>query len=326
MLRTHSGNDRAEQFRQCARTAFLCIAVGAGFLHAQVPSANTAGAPAQQKQAAAAGDNERGITLYVSVTDSKHNSVNDLKAPDFAVDEDGRRQEITAFSHEDLPVSMGILVDNSGSMREKRAAVAQAMLNLVKASNPGSEAFVVNFSDLPYLDQDFTNDLTLLREALNRLDSRGGTALRDAVIASADHLSKAAKYRKRVLVLVTDGEDNESQESLEKVMRTVGDENGPVLYAIGILGSEGRERRARQTLEELAKQTGGLALFPKSLSAVNESAQRIARDIRGQYSLTYRSSHPGETQTLIHVKVSTLTGKFEVRCRPAYFSAPHPPK
>jgi VWFA-related protein len=135
--------------------------------------------------------------------------------------EDDQPQRIVNFRSDDVPVSIGILVDNSGSMREKRAAVTKAVVNLVKASNKDDEAFVVNFNDEPYLDQDFTSDVNLMREALDRLDSRGGTALYEAVIAAADHLAKLGRKDKKVLLVITDGEDNESRQTLEEAIRNV---------------------------------------------------------------------------------------------------------
>jgi len=148
------------------------------------------------------------VVLNVTVLDEHNKLVMNLNKPDFKVSEDGVPQSIIAFQHEDLPVSMGILVDNSGSMRDKRAAVNSAALDLVKASNRDDEAFIVNFSDEAYIDQDFTSDIGKLRDGLGHIDSKGGTALYDAVVASADQLAKGAKRPKQVLLVITDGEDN----------------------------------------------------------------------------------------------------------------------
>ena len=143
-----------------------------------------------------------------------------LEQGDFAVSEDGHQQVITSFRHEDIPVAMGIVVDNSGSMREKRQKVNAAALNLVRASNPSDEVFIVNFNDEYYLDQDFTSSINKLKAGLEKIESRGGTALYDAVVASADHLKKDAKLEKKVIFVVTDGEDNESSETLEQAVRS----------------------------------------------------------------------------------------------------------
>lgn len=261
------------------------------------------------------------VTLPVTVMDDKHHIVTNLQKNDFVVYEDGQPQEILECRREDIPVSIGILVDNSGSMREKRAAITKAVVNLVKASNPSDEVFVVNFNDEPYMDQDFTSNVSLMREALDRLDSRGGTALYDAVIASADHLAKAAKRDKKVLLVVTDGEDNESRESLEQAIRAVQDENGPTIYTIGILGSEGKQRRAKRALEALSLQTGGVAFFPKNLEEVDEISQQVAHDIRNQYNIVYKPSSPKEGYHSLKV-VARASGykDLQVRTKSGYFS------
>ena len=128
------------------------------------------------------------VLLHATVVDDKERIVTSLNKNDFSVFEDGKPQTIISFHHEDIPVAMGVLIDNSGSMREKRAKVNQAALNLVRSSNPQDEVFVVNFNDEYYLDQDFTNDLLKLKEALEKIDAKGGTALYEAMVASADHL------------------------------------------------------------------------------------------------------------------------------------------
>ena len=151
------------------------------------------------------------VLLHATVVDDKQHIVTNLDRTAFAVFEDGKPQNIISFYNEDIPVSMGIVIDNSGSMREKRTKVNQAALNLVRSSNPQDEVFVVNFNDEYYLDQDFTNDLLKLKEALEKIDARGGTALYEAVVASAEHLKRDARLERKVLFVVTDGEDNASR-------------------------------------------------------------------------------------------------------------------
>ena len=145
---------------------------------------------------------------------------------------------MTSFRQEDIPVSMCIVIDNSGSMREKRDKVNKAALNLVRASNPHDEVCVVNFNDEYYLDQPFTSKLTLLKEALEKVEARGGTALYDAMVATSSEMKAHARLQKKVLFVVTDGEDNASRESLEETVRNLQQENGPTVYAIGLLGEE----------------------------------------------------------------------------------------
>ena len=263
------------------------------------------------------------VSLPVTVVDHKQHLVTTLGQNDFLIYEDEQQQKITLFRREDIPVSIGILVDNSGSMREKRAAVSKAVLNLVKASNPHDEVFIVNFNDEPYLDQDFTNDIGLLREALDRLDARSGTALYDAVIAAADHLAKGAKLEKKVLLVITDGEDNESRMSLEQAIRAVQGDSSPTIYSIGILGSDGGERRAKRALESLSVQTGGLAFFPKNLEEVDEISQQVARDIRNGYTLTYKPSNPQTNGGYRKVKVEVRASGYkdlQVRTKTGYFA------
>lgn len=263
------------------------------------------------------------VTLSATVLDSRRHLVTNLSPTNFAVFEDNQPQQITSFRREDIPVSIGIVVDNSGSMRTKRAAVTKAVLNLIQASNPQDEVFVVNFNDDPYLDQDFTNKVPQLREALDRVDSRGGTALYDAVIASADHLAKGAKKEKKVLLVITDGVDNESRESLESAIRKVQDDNGPTIYTIGILGDEPGTKRAKRALQSLSDQTGGVAFFPKDLMEVDEISQEVARDIRNQYSLTYKPTNPRSNGGYRKVKVEARAPGYkdlQVRTRDGYFA------
>src|SRR5580704_4642823 len=168
------------------------------------------------------------VMLHATVIDNRQRIVTDLDRNAFTVFEDGKQQAIVSFRHEDIPVAMGIVIDNSGSMREKRAKVNQAALNLVRSSNPDDEVFVVNFNDEYYLDQDFTNDLLKLKEALEKIDAKGGTALYEAVVASAANF-KYARLERKVLFLVTDGEDNASRDSLEQTVKRLEVENGPGL-------------------------------------------------------------------------------------------------
>ena len=156
------------------------------------------------------------MVLYATVVDSHEHLVTSLQKQDFTVYENNVPQTITSFGQEDVPVSLAILIDNSGSMAQKRSAVNRAAIDLIQASNPQDEAFIVNFSDEAYLDQDFTSNVDLLRQGLSHIDSQGGTALYDAVIAAADHLAKRAKHPKQVILIITDGEDNSSSATLAR--------------------------------------------------------------------------------------------------------------
>ena len=266
------------------------------------------------------------VLLHATVVDDKQHIVTNLDRGAFTVFEDGKPQTIVSFHNEDIPVSMGIVIDNSGSMREKRAKVNQAALNLVRASNPGDEVFVVNFNDEYYLDQDFTNDLLKLKEALEKIDARGGTALRDALVASADHLKRDAKLERKVLFVVTDGDDNASRDSLEDAVKQLQAENGPSVYAIGILGDEEHPKRARRALEIIAQRTGGLAFFPSTLDQVDEISRQVAHDIKNQYTIGYKPTNPRTNGGFRTIRVEAKKGhsKMVVRTKSGYYAGTQP--
>ena len=257
--------------------------------------------------------------------------VENLKKNNFQVDEDGVRQTIVSFQRTDLPVSMGLVIDNSGSMYRKRPAVNKAALDLILASNPQDEAFVVNFSDEAFIDCDLTSDVNKLRQGLAHIDSRGGTALYDAVAASADKLAADAKHPKQVLVIITDGEDNASSLNLQQTIRRVQQLSGPVIYSIGLLFggdmSRAEAHNARRALQDLSRETGGMAFFPRSIGQVDEIAAEVARDIRSQYTIGYHSTKPGAIPGFRQVVVTAKAGhmgKLTVRTRTGYFPAPLP--
>ncbi len=267
------------------------------------------------------------VLLHASVVDEKQHIVTNLDRGAFTVFEDGKQQSIISFHNEDIPVSMGIIIDNSGSMREKRAKVNQAVLNLVRASNPRDEVFIVNFNDEYYLDQDFTNDLLKLKEALEKIDARGGTALYDAVVASADHLKRNARLEKKVLFVVTDGEDNASNGNLEQAVKQLQEENGPSVYAIGILGDEEHPKRAKRALEIIAQRTGGIAFFPKTLDEVDEISRTVAHDIRTQYTIGYKPTNPRGAGGFRTVRIEAKAkghSKMVVRTKSGYYAGVQP--
>src|SRR5271170_5867003 len=193
------------------------------------------------------------VVLHATVIDDKQRIVTSLDKGDFNVYENGSPQTITSFRHEDIPVAMGIVVDNSGSMRENRQKVHAAALNLVRASNSSDEVCVVNFNDEYYLDQDFTSNINKLKAGLEKIEARGGTALYDAVVATADHLKKDAKLEKKVILVVTDGEDNESAETLEQAVRRLQGDGGPTVYTIGILEKEEHPKHAKRALQIISQ-------------------------------------------------------------------------
>ena len=267
------------------------------------------------------------VVLHATVVDDKQRIVTDLERAAFTVYEDGHPQTITSFRHEDIPVAMGIVVDNSGSMREKRQKVNAAAVNLVRSSNPSDEVCIVNFNDEYYLDQDFTANINKLKEGLEKIEARGGTALYDAVVATADHLKTSAKLDKKVIFVVTDGEDNASTESLEQAVRRLQAENGPTVYAIGILGDEEHPKRAKRALQVMSERTGGLAFFPKTLDEVDAISRSVAHDIRSQYTIGYKPATPRNQGGYRQVKVDAHShsyGKLTVRTKSGYYAGPEP--
>jgi VWFA-related protein len=267
------------------------------------------------------------VVLHATVIDDKQRIVTTLDKGDFTVYENGRLQTITSFRHEDIPVAMGIVVDNSGSMREKRAKVNAAALNLVRASNSNDEVCIVNFNDEYYLDQDFTANIKKLKEGLEKIEARGGTALYDAVVATAEHLKKDAKLEKKVIFVVTDGEDNESTETLEQAVRRLQGENGPTIYAIGILEKEEHPKHAKRALQIMAERTGGIAFFPQTLDDVDAISRTVAHDIRTQYTIGYKPTTPKNQGGYRQVKVDAKSshGKLSVRTRSGYYAGAEPP-
>jgi Ca-activated chloride channel family protein len=261
------------------------------------------------------------VVLHATAVDEKMRLITNLERNAFTVFENDQPQTITSFRHEDVPVAMGIVIDNSGSMREKRDKVNKAALNLVRASNPEDQVFVVNFNDEYFLDQDFTGNIKKLQQALEKVESRGGTALYDAMVASADYMKKNAKLQKKVLFVVTDGEDNASTDTLEQAIRQLQQENGPTVYAIGLLGEE-RARRARRALETMAERTGGIAFLPKTLDEVDDISRTVAHDIRNQYTIGYKPKTPKSVGGYRTIRVDARAKgykKLTVRTRTGYY-------
>jgi Ca-activated chloride channel homolog len=296
---------------------------------AQIPIPNAQPAPPGQA-AGGQGPNIKVdvnlVVLHTTVLDDRGRFAEGLKQENFRVLEDKVEQKLAVFKREDVPVSMGLVIDNSGSMRDKRPRVNEAALTLVQTSNPQDEAFVVNFNDDFYLDldKDFTSSVPELKEALERIDSRGSTALYDAVIGSLDHLKKGSKD-KRVLLVVTDGEDNTSHNSLDKAIKEV-QKTDTVIYTIGLLSEESKKnsKRAKKALEQLAQASGGLAFFPENVDDVHNICEQVARDIRNQYTLAYYPTNTKRDGTFRTVQVEVIPprgrGKLVARTRNGYYA------
>jgi len=269
----------------------------------------------------------RVVVCHATVVDKSGHLVTTLPKEAFTVFENGAKQEIRVFKREDLPVSMGIVIDNSGSMRNKIAQVKAASLALVEDSNHDDEVFIVNFNDTAYMDlpdgKDFTNNIKELETALARIDTRGGTAMRDAIQMSIEHLKKAHKDKK-VLVVVTDGNDNSSLVGMETVMKSAR-QSGVVIYAVGLLTEEEHREaaRAKHALNDLTEATGGSVFYPKDVSEVDRIAHQVAHDIRNQYTIAYSPSNSNMDGTFRQIRIiAKAPGNPTVRTRTGYYATP----
>jgi Ca-activated chloride channel family protein len=326
--------EKSAAFRYARFVSFLSflLILCAGSASAQIPVTPTAPPPPPNQQTAP--DNKQGrialnvnlVVLHTSVLDDRGKFVDGLTEEDFRVYEDKVEQKLSVFKREDIPVSMGLVIDNSGSMRDKRPRVNEAALTLVQSSNPQDEAFVVNFNDDFYLDldKDFSSSIPELKEALERIDARGSTALYDAIIGSLDHLKKGSK-EKKVLLIVTDGEDNTSRNSLEKTIREI-QKTDTVIYTIGLLSQESKKsaKTARRALTEIASASGGVAFFPENVEDVHSICEQVAHDIRHQYTLAYYPSNSARDGSFRSVHVDVIPprghGKLVARTRNGYYA------
>jgi VWFA-related protein len=245
------------------------------------------------------------VELHATVSDRQGRLITGLPESAFHVFENDAPQQIKVFRQEDAPVSLGLIVDNSASMRDKRARVAAALAAMVRASNPGDEEFVVNFNQTPALALDFTHDAARLEAALATLDSNGETALRDALDFGIEHVSRLGKADKKALVIVTDGEDNSSVVTLARVTRAA-QQSGVLIYAIGLL-SDGNEReaaRARRDLDAVTSASGGRAFYPNDVSEVDAIANQVAHELRNQYTIAYSPSNGRRDGTYRRIRVT----------------------
>ncbi len=266
------------------------------------------------------------VRLDASVIDGSGRTIQTLPESAFHVYEDGVPQTIASFRHEDLPVSIGLLIDNSGSMYDKLSAVTQAAVELVKLSNPKDEEFLVDFNSEAFIDQDFTSSLPKLEQGLGYIKPSGSTAIYDALVLTADYLAKGAKNPKQVLIIITDGEDDASTATLEQAIRRIQDLSGPVIYCVGLLFGDDTDRheakRAQKVLQTISEQTGGQAYFPRSLKEVNGIAATVAADIRSQYTIAYHSTNPPSKGGYREVHVTAKDkgfGRLDVRTRSGYY-------
>lgn len=265
------------------------------------------------------------VPLSVVVTDKHGKLVRGLKAENFQVLENGVPQTISTFNEEDRPLTIGLVVDSSGSMRNKRAEVLAAALGFVESSNREDQVFVVNFNEkvsfgLPS-GVAFTNNVQELEEAIAKSPATGETALYDAIVVAMKHLKLGSK-EKKALLIVSDGGDNASAARLKQVV-DLALQNSASIYAIGIF-DEGQHDADPKVLKELAKETGGRAYFPSSLDEIPGICQQIARWLREQYTLAYsplNREHDGTFRTIRVLAQAPGQGKLMARVRKGYYAA-----
>jgi len=263
------------------------------------------------------------VVLGATVRDGKGSPVAGLVKDDFEVLEDKVPQQIESFSHEDVPVTVGLVVDNSGSMRPKRTDVIDAALAFVSSSNPEDQLFVVNFNEhvsmgLPGNVQ-FTGNQRELQAALARNKADGMTALYDALAAALVQLKKG-KWEKKVLIVISDGGDNASAHRLHQIREMV-NQSSAILYTLGIFDEDDDDRNPR-VLKQLAKISGGESFFPTSLQEMLPACEQIARDIREQYTISYAPANrkpDGKYRTIeLKARKSPGGGRLRVSTRPGY--------
>jgi len=309
----------------CSGAAYLSI--GQAVAQNSLPSTNSAQPVPSDDEIAVFRSDTRLVVLHASVLDKSGKLITTVPQSGFKVFENNVEQPIKLFRREDVPVSMGIIIDNSGSMRDKRAKVAAAALALVKESNPQDEVFIVDFNDAPYLDQPFTNNIKKLEETLDKIDSRGGTAMRDAISLSIDYAKENGKKDKKVLLVVTDGNDNSSDETLEQLVRKA-QKSEVLIYCIGLLNEEEpREARAaKRALKALAEASGGLDYYPKDLTEVEKITPEVAKEIRNQYTIAYSPANQNLDGTFRKIQVTVKApGNPTVRTRNGYYATPDVP-
>jgi Ca-activated chloride channel homolog len=272
------------------------------------------------------------VLTYTSVFNKDNHFVSGLKKEDFKVYEDGVEQKITYFSQDDVPVSMGILLDLSGSMRSKIDQVNKAALAFIKASNPQDEVFLVGFSDEAELLQDYTSDIDEITDALDNTVVTGGTVAYDAIYLGVQK-AHVGKKPKKAVVVVTDGEDRDSYYKLDELLAKV-QESDVQVFCIGFLNeipskglfgswSKSAPEKARDALNKISDETGGKAFFPDKLTDIHPIVAQIAGELRSQYSIGYFSSNVARDGTFRRVKIDLSgagTSNSHTRYRRGYFA------
>ncbi len=260
------------------------------------------------------------VSLNVSVFDKEGRIVKGLPQSAFVVYEDGQKQDIKLFRQEDVPISLGLVVDSSASMFNKRDRVNAAAVAMMKASNPDDEVFVITFNEVALVTQDFTSNVKQLETSLQKVEPKGETAMRDALALGLDHLRGHSKKDKKVLLVVTDGEDNSSIEKQDHLIRAAHLTNA-IIYGIGILGSEqpASAARAKASLDALTLATGGRSWYPGDAAETEKITPEIAHEIRNQYVIGYTPENTAAGAGFRTIRVEVNVPDVTVRTRSGYY-------
>jgi Ca-activated chloride channel homolog len=268
--------------------------------------------PQQDKKGFTIGVNVDLVVMHTSVYDKNGKFISGLKQDSFKVYEDGIEQKIASFSQEDVPLSMGLLIDLSGSMRNKIEKVISAALAFIRASNPEDQVFLIGFNDEVELLQDYTNDIDEITDSLENTIVTGGTALYDAVYLSVQKAHAGTKPKKAIVV-ISDGEDKDSYYSLDEMVSKV-QESDVQVYAVGFLSSipdkglfgrfsKSAAEKAKDALQRISEETGGKAFFPKDISEMGAIVAEIAHELRNQYSIGFTSSNSARDGSWRRMKI-----------------------
>ena len=245
-----------------------------------------------------------------------------LEAANFEIFEDTVQQDISLFLHEDLPVSLGLVIDNSRSMERKKERVDIAAISFVRLSNPQDEAFLVHFDDTVRLAEDFTSDIGVLEDTLESIRPYGQTSLFDAIMTSLQKI-REGRYDQKAILLVSDGADNSSEAIFDQVLESVRQSDAAV-YTIGVLNDSAAGREARNALEALADASGGRAFFPQTVNEIPALTETIARELRERYTLGYIPTNSGRDGSWRSVRVYVPTPPeapaFQVNYRHGYYA------
>lgn len=296
---------------------FLLPAVRANAHPQQVPASSSSSPQVIKSEADL-------VVLPVTVTDRHGHSVPGLKQEDFHVYDDGKPQTIRLFMHDDAPVTAGLVIDCSGSMKENRAEVAAAAKDFLASSNPQDQIFVVNFNETAHLglpaSLPFTSDVSQLVSAVETGPSKGLTALYDAVALGLRHLALGAN-QKKALIILSDGGDDASRLNFKKTLAAV-QRSSTVIYTIGIVASD-QANVDPGALKKMASEAGGQSYFPRSTEQLPGISQQIARDLREQYTIAFLPDHAGHNTGFRKIRVTVKAPGhrgLKVRTRPGYLA------